>query len=303
VGQSGRGMGEPYPRRVSRSPVALACSEVGLAHDPDLVPAVAALAEAGLAADLVRWDDPDVDWSGFELCVVRSCWDYSWRRAEFLAWAGQVPRLRNDARVLAWNTDKTYLRELERQGVPVVPTVWDPSTADELPDAQEWVVKPSVSAGSRDTARWPDRTAALAHVRQLRETGRTAMVQPYQPSVDAEGETALLHLGGSFSHAVRKGALLIRGEGVRQDRQSRGSLDPVEASVRQREVGRLAYDAVAAALPDAAPLLYARVDVVAGPDGEPLVLEVELAEPSLFLSQGVGAPARFADAVRAAIAR
>ncbi|HYO35766.1 MAG TPA: hypothetical protein VER97_06805, partial [Geodermatophilus sp.] len=160
------------------SRVALVSSERGLRVDPDLPLAAPALREAGFAVDCVRWDDPAVDWAGYDLAVVRSCWDYAWRRAEFLAWADAVPRLRNDAAVLRWNTDKTHLRDVAAAGLPVVPTVWDPASTADLPDAEEWVVKPSVSAGSRDTARWTDPGDVMAHVAQLTAAGRTAMVQP-----------------------------------------------------------------------------------------------------------------------------
>ena len=166
-----------------------------------------------------------------------------------------------------------------------MPTVWNPTTAAELPDAEEWVVKPSVSAGSRDTARWSDPTATLAHVAELTAAGRTAMVQPYLDSVDDLGETAMLFIGGRFSHAVRKGPLLGRGEGVRQDRDSRGDLRPVTATPEQRAVAQAVFDAVPSLVPGAAPLLYARIDLVAGADGRPVVLELELTEPSLFLPQ------------------
>ena len=282
--------------------VALVGSERGLRVDPDLPLAAPALREAGLAVDCVRWDDPAVDWAGYDLAVVRSCWDYAWRREEFLAWAGAVPRLRNDAAVLRWNTDKTHLRDLERAGLPVVPTAWDPTDEAGLPDAGECVVKPSVSAGSRDTARWTDPADVLAHATGLRAAGRTAMVQPYLASVDDTGETAMLFLGGAFSHAVRKGPLLGRGEGVRQDRDSRGDLRPVVATPGQREVAQAVFDAVPSLVPGAAPLLYARIDLVADAAGAPVVLELELTEPSLFLPQAPPeALTRFARAVGDAI--
>lgn len=283
--------------------VALVSSERGLRVDPDLPLAAPALREAGLAVACVRWDDPAVHWAGYDLAVVRSCWDHAWRRAEFLAWADAVPRLRNDPAALRWNTDKTHLRDLGRACLPVVPTVWDPTTAADLPDAGEWVVKPSVSAGSRDTARWSDAGDVLAHATDLAAAGRTAMVQPYLDSVDDAGETALLFLGGRFSHAVRKGPLLGRGEGVRQDRDSRGDLRAVPATPEQRAVAQAVVDAVPSLVPGTAPLLYARVDLVADAEGRPVVPELELAEPSLSLPQAPAeAVARFARAVGDAIA-
>lgn len=279
--------------------VALVGSERGLRVDPDLPLASAALAGAGLEVDLVRWDDAAVDWAGYDLAVVRSCWDYAWRLEEFLAWAASVPRLRNAAELLRWNTDKRYLRDLERAGLPVVTTVWDPVTAAELPDAGEWVVKPSVSAGSRDTARWGDAGAALAHAAELTGAGRTAMVQPYQASVDEDGETAMLFLGGRFSHAVRKGPLLGRGEGVRQDRDSRGDLRPVPAGADQRAVAEAVFEAIGLLRPGVPTPLYARIDLVRDASGRPVVLELELTEPSLFLPQAPGAVGTLVGAVEA----
>lgn len=282
--------------------LALATSERGLRLDPDLPIAARALRASGFAVDLVRWDDEAEDWDRYDLAVVRSCWDYAWRREEFLAWAAAVPRLRNTVEVLRWNTDKTYLRDLEKAGLPVVPTVWDPETPGDLPDADEWVVKPSVSAGSRDTARWADPGEALAHAGHLVGAGRAAMVQPYLARVDDAGETALLFLGGRFSHAVRKGPLLARGEGVRNDRDSRGDLRPVEATGEQRELARAVLATVGDLVPGAPPPLYARIDLVPDAGGRPVLLELELTEPSLFLPQAPDrALGRLADAVREAL--
>jgi hypothetical protein len=284
------------------SRIALVSSDRGLRIDPDLPIAQRAFRDAGFDVDLVRWDD-DVDWAAYGLAVVRSCWDYAWRLEEFLGWAGSVPRLRNDVALLRWNTDKTYLRDLERAGLPVVPTVWDPAHAGELPDAGEWVVKPSVSAGSRDTARWPDPTAVLAHVAELTGRGRTAMVQPYLDSVDDAGETAMLFIGGRFSHAVRKGPLLKRGEGVRMDRDSRGDLRPAEPTPAQRATAQAVFDAVADLVPGIAAPLYARIDLIDDADGSPVVLELELTEPSLFLPQAPEAATTLVRAVEAELSR
>ena len=283
--------------------IALVGSERGLRVDPDLPIAWSALRDAGFVVDLVRWDDDEVDWASYDLAVVRSCWDYAWRLDEFLAWATSVPRLRNPVEVLRWNTDKTYLRQLERAGLPVVPTVWNPTEAGELPEAGEWVVKPSVSAGSRDTARWADPDDVLTHAADLVRAGRTAMVQPYLASVDDVGETAMLFIGGAFSHAVRKGPLLARGEGVRQDRDSRGDLSPAVATAAQRDVAQAVFDAIPGLIGVAAPPLYARIDLSQDARARPVLLELELSEPSLFLPQAPGAAATLVRAVEAELSR
>src|SRR4051812_22269247 len=206
------------PERIWRMPHVLlaSCAEAqGMDVDEPLL--LAALADAGLSAAAADWADPSVDWAAADLVVVRSTWDYAPRRDEFVAWAravGLVTRLYNPAAVLEWNTDKRYLAELAAAGLPVVPTAWAGSP-EELPAALDrWaghiVVKPVVSAGARDTARFGagERDAARALAERVLAGGRAVMVQPYLPRLDDEGETGLVYLDGGYSHAFGKGALL-----------------------------------------------------------------------------------------------
>ncbi len=276
---------------------------VGLDEDEPLL--LAALRRAGAAPTMVAWDDPTTDWSAYDIAVIRSTWDYARRHAEFLAWAAATSertRLHNPLPVLRWNTDKRYLRELAAAGVPVVPTDWlEPGERVELPSTGEYVVKPAVSAGARDTARYTtaDRKQAHAHAAGLLDAGRTVMVQPYLTGVDDAGETALLFLDGQLSHAVRKGALLARGRPVPAVLFTAESIQPRTPSAAQREV---AAAALAATPAGDRPLLYARVDLVPGRDGRPLLLELEVTEPSMFLTTSAGAAQRFAAAIVAATA-
>jgi glutathione synthase/RimK-type ligase-like ATP-grasp enzyme len=271
------------------------CREVaGL--DPDDRPLVGLLAARGIGVRPVVWSDAGQDTSALDLVVLRSTWDYHARREEFLAWAEGLPRVLNAPDVLRWNTDKAYLRELTAAGLPVVPTVWAPPGAPvALPDG-EVVVKPSVSAGSKDTARYrPEQAAAArAHVRALQSSGRTAMIQPYLAAVDADGETAVIFLEGVLSHAVRKGPILRPGAQLVDGLYAEETIDAREASPAEVAIAEAVLDA----LPfPRAELLYARVDLVPGSDGTPVVLEVELAEPSLFLGHAPGAAERLAAAI------
>lgn len=259
---------------------------------PDLGEDGPALLAALAEAEPVVWDSA-ADWDAFDLVVVSSTWDYSLRLEEFLAWARSVPRLANPADVLAWNTDKTYLRDLERAGVPVVPTQWllpgDPFVAP----AKPFVVKPTVSAGARDTARYDGPSAAATkHAEQLLAAGRPVMVQPYLDGVDTAGETSVLLFEGQVSHGARKAALLEASAGVRQDLAGLSVVTPLEPSAAEVEV------ALAAVAATGWELLYARVDMVPSADGAPVVLELELTEPSLFLRHAPGSAQRFAAAVR-----
>lgn len=291
-----------------RPRVALVSARAARHLDEDLAPLVAALNDDLVDAAVTDWDDPAVDWASYRVALLRSTWDYAERLPEFLAWADRTAKLTtliNPPAVIRWNTDKHYLAELARAGVPVVPTRFvEPgeSAAERLEtfltqeSAPEWVVKPAVGAGSRDAARYArgEERTACAHVERLLEAGRSVMLQPYLDQIDLHGETALIYLSGRFSHAIRKGPLL---------RPSAGPTDALFAEehitprVPASEELRIA-DRVLTALPFARPL-YARVDVIRSADGTPCLLELELTEPSLFLTHAADAAGRLAAQLRA----
>lgn len=264
--------------------------------DADLPLLTAAATDAGIDAEVVVWDDAAVDWDAYDLVVVRSCWDYVPRRDAFLAWAESVPRLANPAGVLRWNTDKTYLRQLADADVAVVETAWSVRSADALPEAEEWVVKPTISAGSADTARWSDPERAVAHSRSLLDAGRPTMVQPYVASVDTEGETGLLIFGQAYSHAFRKGALLVADGDPRGLPELEEDIASRDATSEQVAFAERAVSVARDLVGD--DLLYARVDVVTGPDGDLRLMELELTEPSFFLDHTPTGAAAFATALQ-----
>ncbi|HET9380964.1 MAG TPA: hypothetical protein VFP69_09060 [Streptomyces sp.] len=277
--------------------IALATCRPGpeVSADPDLPVLVAALREAGAEASAELWDDPGVDWAAFDLVVIRSTWDYSWRTAEFTAWAeacGRVTRLRNPAGVVRWNTDKRYLGELAEAGVPVVPTRYiapgDGADPDSLclPDAYEYVVKPTSGAGARFAARYGpgDRAAAAAQIARMHAEGFTVMIQPYVTSIDSEGERALQFLDGRLLHAARKDPVLRPGTPYDKKKVAHPGLRAWTPGPAELAVARRALAAVPAEVADGPGLLYARVDLVTGEDGGPVVMELELVEPNLFLS-------------------
>jgi len=287
--------------------VALVTAARARGLDEDMPLMLRALAAQGIDPAEVVWDDPAVDWAAYDVVVVRSTWDYFERRDDFLAWAERVATvsaLHNPVSVLRWNSDKRYLLDLARRGVPIVPTMFvEPRAMAALPpDERDLIVKPAVSAGSNDTARYGagEREAALAHVARLQAEGRVAMVQPYQRGVDEHGETALVYFDGRVSHAIRKGAIFAAGPQMVGGLFAREEIHPREPSAAELAVGDAALRAAAEALPDGAmPLLYVRVDLVPLADGSPGVLELELCEPSVFVAHADGA----ADRLAAAIAR
>lgn len=280
------------------------------ALDDDMPLLLDACARIGLHAEVRAWDDFTVSWARYDAVVLRSPWDYHLRLPEFLSWCervDRVARLHNPLSIVRWNTDKHYLAELGNAGISTVPTHFVEPDAEPLPALQtflaafphtaELVVKPTVSAGSRDTQRYRrDQTFAAAnHIGGLLDAGRCAMLQPYLDAVDTRGETALLYFDGIFSHAIRKAALLRPGEAPTDHTQLANAIAVRAPDMDERQVA----DAVIAALHTRTdePLLYARVDLIRDDEDQPRLLELELTEPSLFFDYVPDAADRFAAAL------
>ena len=293
--------------------IALGSAREALPLDEDMPVLVAALAAAGAQVSTPNWDDPGVDWSTYDAAVLRSTWDYVDRIGEFLDWCERCAAatlLLNPPPVIRWNTDKHYLAQLARAGVPVVPTRFvEPGTfaerefyaflqggtsactVGEAGDIAQFVVKPAIGAGSRDAARYrrEDVELALDHLQRLLGAGRSVLLQPYLAQVDEHGETAALYLGGEFSHSIRKGPLLRHGAGLVE-----GLFAPEDIRPRAAEPAELAVAAAAYAAIPFEPPAYARIDMIRDARGAPVVLELELTEPSLFLAHAPGSAERFA---------
>jgi glutathione synthase/RimK-type ligase-like ATP-grasp enzyme len=282
--------------------VALAtCADLPHLDDDD-APLIAALRARGATVTLPHWDGPLEAFSRdvVDVTVVRSTWDYTTRRAQFVAWANDVDRvgrLRNGHDVIAWNTDKHYLQQLAQADVPGVPTAFLPAGSGVrfvdviagLPVEHGVVLKPTIGAGSRDTIK-----LAAHNVEEgqryfddvlMREP---VMVQPFLPSI-AMGERSLIFLDGRFSHAVNK-----------QPRAGDFRSQPEFGSVVTRYVPTpQELDVAAKALSACghASLLYGRVDLVTGLQGTPIVIELELTEPCLYLGWSDTAADVLADAI------
>ena len=282
---------KPPGERVSARVALATCAELPqLGQDEPLL--LHALRDRGVAVEPAVWDDRSVDWDSYELVVVRSVWDYAPRRDQFVAWAQSMPRVLNPAEVIAWNTDKRYLGEIPG----AVDTTFIAPGEPWDPPAGEYVVKPTISAGSIDTARYRpgEGDRARRHVAGLLNAGSHVIVQPYLGAVDEHGETALLFFGGRYSHAVRKGPMLRAGRGPATGLYVEEEIHAREPSAAEREAAERALDAMPWPREE---LLYARVDLIPGPDGAPRLVELELAEPSLFLSYSPGAPQRLAQVI------
>lgn len=268
--------------------------------DPDDRLALDIINARGAVASVAVWDDPQVDWARAGICVLRSTWDYHLRHERFLQWCSDVARvtaLYNPLPLIRWNIVKRYLRDLERAGVPIVPTHWiERASRVELaallasrawPDA---VIKPGIGLSTYGVRKVSQAGQSVqgdqAHLDGLLQH-HDVMVQPYLSSVDGYGERALMFIEGRFSHAARKTAF--------QALLPAGEAGETPASATAEEIAVAAH--AVAALPQ--PALYARVDLVHDEAAHPLVLELEVIEPTLFLGMAAHAPARFADAVMA----
>lgn len=281
--------------------------------DVDDAPLLDALADRGIEPRIAVWDDPSVDWDQAGVSVLRSVHDYASRREEFLRWADSVPRLANHADVVRWNTDKHYMVELAKRGMPTIPTVWlEPEQNlskhqlhTRFPAGGDFVVKPAVSSGSHDAGRYTavdgySRMQAITHAMELLGQGRAVMVQRYLESVDNRGETALIYMNGLVSHAVEKKAMLhgpYTGAGA-TPREEAVARDATDAEWR---VGEEVREAIHSYIRDRMgrdeQLTYCRIDLVESNNGQMSVMEVSLVDASLYLSTTPGAVDRFADAI------
>jgi glutathione synthase/RimK-type ligase-like ATP-grasp enzyme len=280
---------------VPRPYLALATATDVAKEDFDMPPLLAALAAAGVPARVLAWDDPaaQAQFAGAGACLVRSTWNYIRNHDRFCTWADTVAAattLWNPAPVVRWNSHKGYLLELESRGISIVPTRLVPRGSSGSPSAVmgEWtdvVVKPAVSAGSFGTLRVnaANRAAGEQHLVEFTRE-RDMLVQRYEPSVEGYGERSLIWLDGEFTHAIRKSARFL-GDQERVSTQAMPIADD-ERALAQR---------VLAQAPG--PLLYARVDLVRDPAGQPRLMELELIEPSLFFDQQPGSAARLARAI------
>ncbi|MCG8441237.1 MAG: transporter [Caulobacterales bacterium] len=255
--------------------------------------------ERGFLLQSVIWDDPSIDWSRYDAALIGATWDYMNKKDAFLAAldriAAAVP-LFNSPAVARWNIDKGYLAELDARGVRTVPTLWrdraDPpslAAAFDALGAEEIIVKPRVGAGAWRQARL--RRGEPAPPADELPPG-AAMIQPFLTSVATAGETSYLFFDGAFSHALTKRPA----PGDYRVQSLYGGRETVRTpTAEELSHARSAVEAAAAILGER--LLYARVDMVAGQDGAPLLMELELIEPYYYPDQGPDCGAIFAAAL------
>ena len=263
--------------------------------DRDEAPTLEALGRAGLTARSLAWDDPDAPFDQARLVVLRATWNYPERPDAFRAWLERTAArsaLWNPLPVVRWNLHKGYLHDLAGRGLPVTPTRLVPRGAAPsfaaVVAAAGWpevVVKPAVSCGSRLTFRVAagDAAAGDAALARILAEG-DALLQPYLSAVEGYGERAVVCIDGAVTHAVRKGP---RFAADAENTSGPLPVAPAEAELAHRCLAAVGAD-----------LLYARVDLAPGPDGAPVLMELELIEPSLFFPACPAALQRFAAGVK-----
>jgi glutathione synthase/RimK-type ligase-like ATP-grasp enzyme len=251
-----------------------------------------ALARRGITTVVEPWGSPGS--VAGRVVVVRTTWDYTEHVSDFLDWtrrAAATTTLVNPAEIIEWNSHKSYLLDLAYAAVPVMPTELirnGITEADRREVLEEYdgdiVIKPAVSVGAIGTIRTSAASdLATAHLRALTETG-DALVQPFEPAI-LDGETSLIYFGGELSHAVRK---IPAGGDYRVQVFHGGVVKPHVPTEAERQVADAALAAVAGEL------AYARVDLVEAARG-PVLMELELIEPQLFLDEPGDSADRFAD--------
>lgn len=279
------------------------CADLPLLDRDDQALYRALLAE-NMPVEITVWDDPTVDWSKAALCVIRSTWDYVPKRERYVQWVEHVASrttLWNPAPLIRWNTDKTYLREMASLGVPIVETEWlaqgsaiDLSAFLEERNWPDVVIKPVISASGKDTFR-VSRSSAAEFEPQVRTllARRDLMIQPFMASVATTGELSFLYFNGEFSHAVAKRP--SPGE-FRVQEHLGGKFQSFTPSAEQLACA----DAALRRIPQ--PTLYARVDMIADSAGNLCLSELELTEPSMYLTCDERATGRFVRAIRQRLA-
>jgi hypothetical protein len=269
--------------------------------EKDDAPLHAAFEARGVTLSHPVWNDPSVDWSSFDAALIRTTWDYCEDREGFITWAeraGEATLLMNPAEVIKWNTHKSYLRDVEAMGLPVIPTFWmERGGSYHLGQVMEdngWergFIKPQIGATAIHTLRF-DATeegflTARKHVNGLiRHEG--LMFQPYIETVETFGEVSAIFLGGAFSHAVRK--IPVAGDYRVQDDHGASdqpyTFEPEFLAKLEAFLDGFQHDVV-----------YGRFDFLKDADGQYMMTELELVEPSLFFRHDLAAADRLADAV------
>lgn len=256
------------------------------------------LAAANIETEIVDWRLFGSDFTKFDLIVLRSCWDYHLRAAEFIGWLQQVAHttpVLNSVNTVLWNHNKFYLREVEALGIEIAPTVFvshAKALDTEQATVRSWqkiVVKPAISASAHNTRLMDGATFSKESKPVQRMQGQPFLVQQFIPEIQKQGEISFVYIDGRFSHAALK--MPAAGD-FRVQQEHGGSAKLFHPSLALLDQ----TNRIAAAVPQVRDSLYCRIDAVAR-NGKLVLMELELIEPELFLGLSEGAAERFAEAI------
>ena len=253
-------------------------------HDQQMAALTAALRPGESVTD-IDWQAPLEAFAGFDAALIGTPWDYWDNREAFLAKLDAIAALgvpvHNAPAVVRWNIDKGYLAELGARGVATIPTLLidNPGPAEILAAFDHFacdrvVVKRRVGAGAEGQFDFTRDNPPAADWRM----GHAALVQPFLPGIVDEGEHSLIFIDGQFSHGLIK-------RPAPGDYRVQSLYGGWDTAVTPAPADLAAAEAVVAGLPFPAPL-YARIDLVRGPDGTLLLMEAEVIEPFLYPLQG-----------------
>lgn len=267
----------------------------GWSIDADL--GIAPLQARNWRVDWVPWRTPDVDWNRFDAVYIGTPWDYPNDFSRFIGVLERIDESRavlvNDLALVRWNVPKTYLRDLETKGAAIVPGVWherlEPgqlATFFDRLSVDRIIVKPVVSTNATDTHLLTRETARDSEKQLLHTFSDRALVaQPFIENIQTEGEFSLFYFGNKYSHAIQK---IPKAHDFRVQEEHGADIKAIRP---EPELVKCADRILKLVQP--APV-YARCDLVRGPDGRFLLMELELIEPSMYLRMDSGAAERFA---------
>ncbi|KAA3635141.1 MAG: hypothetical protein DWQ02_10290 [Bacteroidetes bacterium] len=267
-------------------------------EEPETGKLLETLKGLGLSGKIVAWDDKTINWQDCKLVVIRTPWDYVEKYPEFRRWlelTGTKTKVWNPVKTILWNIHKSYLLELQEQGVPIVPTKLvsagsEKKLSELLPEdfGNEIVIKPAISISAKGTGRFmKDAPEAEAHFNHL-IAARDVLIQPFLPEIQQKGEVSMMYFHGKYSHAIRK--IAKKGD-FRVQNNFGGTVEVHIPTAEEKEVAEKIFKVLREPPP------YARVDLLSTSKG-PLLMELELIEPDLFLSYDPGAFMRFAEEIK-----
>jgi hypothetical protein len=269
--------------------LALISAEEAEHHDKDLALLTKQLDFTGVKWEIVHWHDNNVDWGKYTCAKIQSPWDYHKRIDEFQAWlskVAQVTTLLNPIPIINWNIDKRYLKELINAGIPTIQTTFVENEMDLCKQEHildnDIIVKPAISAGSNDTFRFiSKKDEAYAHAKNILSSGRTVLIQPYLKTIDTFSESGIIFINGKFGHAISKSAIFGDTKNEHNGLYFEAKVIKRDPTPLEKEFGERIIVWLTAKFGRVP--LYARIDTVIDASGSPVVMELELLEPSLFL--------------------